>query len=282
MAEEENDPLIEEKQNYLRQNILDRGYDGNAFASFLIEKRGEGGADISIWSLNDLQIVVNEFIALNEQNNNIIEVNQNQINQDIINNGNENKIEEKEVKEEKVEKSEEKKQNEEKNEWVEVKSNKDEKANQSNIVKKESKESSDGYGIQNIKKIKCKTIPNNEITKCQNVEIKILKFEKVEGKLFSKSYVSYLVATNPLNWKVRRRYNDFEWLHQTLVNYYNFCLIPPIPKKKKNLNKIVSDKFDEAFLRKRTRKFEKFLSYLINDPILRSTQVVYDFLSIEK
>ena len=34
MAEEENDPLIEEKQNYLRQNILDRGYDGNAFANF--------------------------------------------------------------------------------------------------------------------------------------------------------------------------------------------------------------------------------------------------------
>ena len=275
MAEEENDPFIEEKQNYLRQNILDRGYDGNAFANFLIQKRGEGGADISIWSLNDLQIVVNEFIALNDQNN-AIEANQNQINQDINNKENENNIEVNQVEEEKVEK------NEEKDDWVEVKPEKIEKVSKTSIPKKGNKESIEGYGIKNIKNIKCKAIPNNEITKCQNIEIKIPKFEKVEGKLFSKSYVAYLIATSPLNWKVRRRFNDFEWLHQTLVNNYNYCLIPPIPNKRKNLNKIVTDKFDESFLRKRSRKFEKFLSYLINDPILRNTQVVYDFLSIEK
>ena len=29
----------EEKQNYLRQNILDKGYDANEFVSFLISKR---------------------------------------------------------------------------------------------------------------------------------------------------------------------------------------------------------------------------------------------------
>ena len=283
MSEEDLDPLTEEKQNYLRENILERGYDGNAFANFLIEKRGEGGADISNWSLNDLQIVVNEFISLNEQNN-AIEANQNQINHINKNENeiyNENKIDGKEEKKEKEEKEEKDEKNKEILDWVEVKPNKDEKGNQLNLAKKDSKES-EGYGLQNLVKINCKTIPNNEITKCENIEIKIEKFEKIEGKLFSKSYVTYLIVTSPLNWKVRRRFSDFEWLHQTLVNNYNYCLIPSIPKKKKNLNKIVSDKFDEAFLRKRSRKFTKFLSYLINDPILRNSKAVFDFLSIEK
>ena len=86
----------------------------------------------------------------------------------------------------------------------------------------------------------------------------------------------------PFGWKVRRRFSDFEWLHQYLGQHYKYCLIPSIPKKKKNINKLVSDNFDEAFLRKRSRKFEKFLSYLINDPILKNLNEVYDFLSIEK
>ena len=75
----ENNSDLEEKQNYLRQNILERGYDGNTFANFLIQKKGEDGADISNWSLNDLKDVVNEFIALNEQQNNINQENQNEI-----------------------------------------------------------------------------------------------------------------------------------------------------------------------------------------------------------
>ncbi len=36
----------EEKQNYLRQNILDKGYDANDFVSFLQSKKGEGASDI--------------------------------------------------------------------------------------------------------------------------------------------------------------------------------------------------------------------------------------------
>ena len=58
----------EEKQNYLRENILNRGYDANIFINFLKTKKGEQGADISNWSLPDLQEVVQEFISLNTIN----------------------------------------------------------------------------------------------------------------------------------------------------------------------------------------------------------------------
>ena len=55
----------EEKQNYLRENILDKGYDANVFLQFLIDKRGEDAADVGNWTMNDLQLVVKEFIKLN-------------------------------------------------------------------------------------------------------------------------------------------------------------------------------------------------------------------------
>jgi len=107
--------------------------------------------------------------------------------------------------------------------------------------------------------------------------VRVESFQKVEGKLFSKSYIVYIVTTSPLNYKVKRRFSDFEWLRQTIANVYGYCAIPTIPKK----NKIGGDDFDEAFLRKRSRTFEKFLGYLMIHPILKHLKVVYEFLSIE-
>ena len=86
-----DDATTEEKQNFLRETILDKGYDVNQFVQFLIDKKGEGGADVAVWSMYDLQIVVKEFIKLNggevegeaeveeeqpQQENNNIDVNQ--------------------------------------------------------------------------------------------------------------------------------------------------------------------------------------------------------------
>ena len=291
---EESDPITEAKQNYLRENILEKGYDANVFVNFLIEKKGEGGADVSNWSLPDLQNVVKEFINLNGGNE--------------INEGNQQEIIEKQkvedINEYKEDNEEEKDGNKiieekkEENDWVDLedkkeakkdteKQSKQEKNEQNKETKNKSEKSEDNskkstYGIKSLKEVKCQTIPNNDFSKCENIQIRVGNYEKVKGNLFSKSYISYLITTLPLNWQVRRRFSDFEWLHQMLVNTYNYCFIPPIPKKRKNLNKIVADRFDEAFLRKRSRKFQKFLSYLINDPILKHTKIVYDFLSIEK
>ena len=58
----------EEKQNFLRKNILEKGYDVNQFVSFLKSKKGEAGSDISNWSMPDLYDVVKEFISQNLPN----------------------------------------------------------------------------------------------------------------------------------------------------------------------------------------------------------------------
>jgi len=54
----------EEKQNFLREKILEKGYDVNEFVQFLTEKKGEEGADVANWSMEDLKLVVNEFVKL--------------------------------------------------------------------------------------------------------------------------------------------------------------------------------------------------------------------------
>ena len=238
---EEIDEEIQEKQNYLRQNIIDKGYDAGIFVEFLIGKKGEEGSDVANWSLPDLKNVVQEFIQLNngqgqEENNNI--------NNNIEKNDNNNK-----------------------NKQIEnIQQNKIEECN---------------YGIINTINMPCLKVNNNEISNCNNIKITVGNFEKVEGNFFSKSYVSYLVTTMPFNWNVRRRFSDFEWLRQTLINNYNYCLIPSVPKKPKNLNKLMNEKYDKEFLSKRSRNFEKFLNYIIIDPILKNTQIIYDFLKLD-
>ena len=56
---------LEEKQCFLREKVLENGYDSNQFMNLLVEKRGEKALDLDYWSMPDLKLVVNEFIRLN-------------------------------------------------------------------------------------------------------------------------------------------------------------------------------------------------------------------------
>ena len=60
---------IEEKQEYLRLNVLEKGYDPNAFMNFLTEKKGDDASDLNKWSFAELKLTVEEFIASLQQPN---------------------------------------------------------------------------------------------------------------------------------------------------------------------------------------------------------------------
>ena len=66
---EEDNNSVEEKQEYLRINILEKGYDANSFADYLVSKRGEDASDISTLTMNELQQEVKEFIQTHEKKN---------------------------------------------------------------------------------------------------------------------------------------------------------------------------------------------------------------------
>ena len=53
-----------EKQEYLRINILEKGYNADEFMDYLQALRGEKGLEIQNWSKNDLVKAVLEFIRI--------------------------------------------------------------------------------------------------------------------------------------------------------------------------------------------------------------------------
>ena len=49
------------KQQFLREEILEKNYDPQLFINFLISKKGETAEDINNWSLDELKSIVIEF-----------------------------------------------------------------------------------------------------------------------------------------------------------------------------------------------------------------------------
>ena len=89
--------------------------------------------------------------------------------------------------------------------------------------------------------------------------------------------MTYLVTTEELNLNVRRRFNDFEWLRNILMTFFPQIIIPRYAKVKN-----AGDRFGDDFTKKRMRTLEKFLTYLIKDPLFKSSKILYEFLSIKE
>ena len=65
-------------------------------------------------------------------------------------------------------------------------------------------------------------------------------------------------------------------MRSTLLNHFPTNVIPPIPKK----TRLVGDNFADNLNAKRGRGLEKFLNYLAKDPIIKNSQIFFDFLYI--
>ena len=279
----------EEKQNFLREKILDKGYDTSQFVQFLTEKKGEDGADVANWTMDDLIQVVNEFIKLNGG----------EVEEDV------KKPEPKKETKKKVSMfdimpdTKPKKPDSQLNINPQSKSQSSEikkSQNNLNITQSHSQnapkvqkiqttpvnnsnnmtgtESEYGIIIKDVKE--CKPLEQTELSKYNKLKITVTKPEKKTEGFFSKTYVTYMVSTMPASYVVHRRYTDFTWLRNTLLNLFPANSIPPIPKK----NKIVGDNFAPPINLKRGRFLEKFMNYLASDPIIKNSQIFFDFLYI--
>jgi len=222
---------LSEKQAFLRENILDKGYDAEEFMKLLQSKKGEIGLDLGSWSMDELKEAVKEFTKENadtEENDKKEE---------------ENKIE-----------------------------------NEDNIVydlDQFSKDHPEGSGIIKEEYGKCAITEFTEFSNKDDIYVKLSNPEKVNGGIFSKSFISYTVETFPFDFKTKKRYSDFLWLRNTLSLMYSNCVIPPLCKK----NYI--DRFSEDLINKRMRSIEKFLNGLLIHPLIKNSQILFDFLSIQ-
>ena len=100
------------------------------------------------------------------------------------------------------------------------------------------------------------------------------------------TYISYKVTTKTTRstfdsseFVVRRRYQDFIWLSEMLVNEYPTFLIPPLPSKL--IVKGLFDKFSSEFIKTRCIALNKFLQRIANHPIISHSQHLKTFLTTE-
>ena len=269
----------EEKQKYLRQNILDKGYDANDFIAFLESKKGEGASDISNWSKIDLYAVVQEYILVHTKDNTNskpkTEPSNNNTNTNTSNNNNINNN---------IEPKKENNNNNDKNskilndyEIIEDKSvikneminDKKEKISSKNFVAND-----ENFGMIVPDFIICQKAETNALNNQDNLEITVSDPQKVDNGFFSKAYINFLISTNPLNFKVRRKHADFVWLRERLSVIFNLNVLPRLPRK----GKVNGDNH----IKKRMRNLERFLNYLLKDNLVKNSKIFYDFLTLEK
>ena len=340
MEEDENQ---KEKQNFLRKNILEKGIDAEKFVDFLQEKKGEDGADITNWTMDDLKLLVNEFYKINNisyddnivvenkeeneinntqnnnnnikfiidedslmnlfqkkenQNNNInnnkplfdfeknfAKLNEQQKKININKNQNNNiSTKEKEIIEGKnnTDKNENNKTdslpNNNKEEIIQNnENNNNEEIDYNHNISNEEEQDID-YGIIINDTVKCELMEKTELSEHKDIKIEIKNPIKLETKFFSGKSVNYSIITYPFNYIVERRYSDFIWLRDMLSNLYNNILIPKMRFK----GKVTKDKHDNNFIKKRMNYLERFINYIIKDDIIKSSQILYDFLTIKK
>lgn len=241
------DEELTKKQTFLRENVLEKGYDAESFMVFLQAKKGDAGLDLNLWSMDELVKTVEEFVKDKEPDKEEAE---------------KQKIKSAEVEPDNNIEENNFNNNEEEEVYDLDKFNQDHPFEPTSFVKDEF--------------AKCKISETTPISTKEKVKVSILFPEKVEGGIFSKSYVSYLVQTEPFGFKNRKRYSDFVWLRKALSHMYSNCVIPPLCKKN------YGDRFSEALTSKRMRSIEKFIAGILIHPLMRNCQILYDFLSINK
>ena len=339
MEEDENQ---KEKQNFLRKNILEKGIDAEKFVDFLQEKKGEDGADITNWTMDDLKLLVNEFYKINNISYDDNNINENKEENEINNTQNNNNIKfiidedslmnlfqkkenqnnninnnkplfdfeknfaklNEQQKKMNINKNQNNNISTEKKEIIEGKNNTDKNENNktdslpnnnkeeiiqnnennnneeidyNHNISNEDEQDID-YGIIINDTVKCELMEKTEFSEHKDIKIEIKNPIKLETKFFSGKSVNYSIITYPFNYIVERRYSDFIWLRDILSNLYNNILIPKMRFK----GKVTKDKHDNNFIKKRMNYLERFINYIIKDDIIKSSQILYDFLTIKK
>lgn len=100
----------------------------------------------------------------------------------------------------------------------------------------------------------------------------------------SNNYISYLIKTttnNPVfqstTFQIRRRFSDFNFLYQCLLNDFPTAIVPPLPNKLR-LEYIKGDRFSEGFTTKRAISLNIFLQRVSKYESLSSSKIYQVFL----
>ncbi|KAG0360331.1 intercellular trafficking and secretion [Podila minutissima] len=100
----------------------------------------------------------------------------------------------------------------------------------------------------------------------------------------SDSFISYQVNTKTSlkdytapSISVRRRFQDFTWLHNVLSRDFPAAVLPPLPDKHR-MRYVRGDRFSPEFVEKRRASLERFLKKIAVHPVLQRAESLRVFL----
>ncbi|KAJ3213080.1 intercellular trafficking and secretion [Dinochytrium kinnereticum] len=98
------------------------------------------------------------------------------------------------------------------------------------------------------------------------------------------AYVNYLVTTKTSlaeyaapEIAVRRRFQDFVWIHKALSDEHPSCILPPMPGKHR-MEYLTGDRFSPEFIEKRRVSLQVYLNRLTRHPVVQRSRVLRRFL----
>ncbi|CAG8654092.1 5289_t:CDS:2, partial [Scutellospora calospora] len=98
------------------------------------------------------------------------------------------------------------------------------------------------------------------------------------------AFISYLITTKTTldtfsspTVSVRRRFQDFVWLHSSLSRDFAACVVPPLPDRHR-MEYITGDRFGSEFVEKRRASLQRFLGRLSRHPTLQKSDYFRLFL----
>lgn len=289
---------IEEKQLYLRTEIIMNGYDAQDFSIFLANLKGEEKVDLEYWSLDEIQKAVETYkktkLIEKEETNQItkeetnlnIDKNKKKIHFFKVLKRRQSSVEPKRKQLKLEDNTDEKNKNinkkkikKEKNfKKISNKELKDDDNDNDNIVldfdiilsgKKKNKNKYIFFLEEKEEnKILCEKLEKNELTERNDLIIVVSSPTKVKKKMFVNS-MQYIIETNPIGFKTSRELKDFEYLYEKLplINskVYNPILISNYLKKDSN---------------KQILALNLYINAIIERAYFRSLPIIYDFLTL--
>lgn len=88
-----------------------------------------------------------------------------------------------------------------------------------------------------------------------------------------KKFIAYQLQSSFATEPVSRRYKNFDWLHERLMEKFCLIPIPPLPDKQ------ISGRYEEQFIEHRRAQLQQFVDWVCRHPILSKSDVWMHFLT---
>ena len=237
---------IEDKQNYLREEIMDKGYSPEQFQEFMMQQVGTEEIDLEQYSMQSLQEIVEKFKQLyasgDNNTDNVISTNEEpqQEETDEVNNIN--------------------------NEENIIQPKKEE-----NIISTNSNQLGESPFDSYEYTVTCKKLSPNQFSEIYNLYFTITEPEHKKNGIFSSGYFQYTIMNKKDNSSIVRKLKDFEWMKAKLFDLFPGIVLPPIGPSHLNLK----DDFP-----KKISYLSKFINALSQNRLVRSTEIYKAFFSL--